>query len=790
MRLHYRVNDQEVPQQQRTSAVAGGTRQILWRGWLMMVIFLAATAGAIQTQPKTPAKGPQSQTRRPQTGAAKKTAPAKPQADSDLNWLLEAAKDPELVAAVSHLQQRMAKDLTYPAPRTQSRILSRLPESTVFYAALPNLGPVVHQGLGIFQEELRDSAALRNFLHKNKLDDAEPKFEDGLQKFYEFAEYLGDEFVITGGLKGQEPSGALIAEIKKPGLKTFLEKIDLDLNAKSSQHLRIVDPQQLSTATDDPAQGPVVLVRPDFMVVSLTAAAVRDVNAQLDKGGSSFTSIPLGKRLVQAYQSGTSSVFGANLQNLMALLPQNPAQARMVLEKTGFGDVKYAVMENKLSGGHSINQMELVFNGPRRGVASWIAAPAPLGGLDFLSPKAAVAEAFRLKNPAQILDDLVEIVGPQAFQMLPQMEAQFNVNLKQDVLSKLGGEIAFELQPPTVPTTEQTSAEHAMVKGGDFKVVLSVTDAAALQQTLKRLLVAAPFQSGERTEDGVTFYTLSSPSAPDAGPAPEFNYFFMDGYLVVTSSRAEAQEAVRLHRSGGSLGRSNLVTAAASQPAKASILVYQNSGTFLAAMAKQAPPELTALLTKLMGGDGAPKPNVFLGYADENSLRGTTNNNVSTDATLGLIVATVAIPNLLHSRMAANEAAATSSLRMVNVAEVTYRTSYPNKGYAATLAALGPGTGDCSATVTAAHACLLDDKLGNASCTAGKWCEKNGYRYNVRGICGPKGCTSYVVTATPVSANTGTKSLCTTTDAVIRQHMGPPLTAPLTAAECRAWKPL
>jgi hypothetical protein len=51
-------------------------------------------------------------------------------------------------------------------------------------------------------------------------------------------------------------------------------------------------------------------------------------------------------------------------------------------------------------------------------------------------------------------------------------------------------------------------------------------------------------------------------------------------------------------------------------------------------------------------------------------------------------------------------------------------------------------------------------------------------------------CKNYVATATPVSTNTGSKSFCAVEDAVIRQHIGEPLQSPLTAAECRAWKPL
>src|SRR5205085_4168744 len=78
-----------------------------------------------------------------------------------------------------------------------------------------------------------------------------------------------------------------------------------------------------------------------------------------------------------------------------------------------------------------------------------------------------------------------------------------------------------------------------------------------------------------------------------------------------------------------------------------------------------------------------------------------------------LIIAAIAIPNLLRSRMAANEASAVGSIRTINTSEVTYASTY-GAGYAATLAALAsPASGAC--TATAAQACLIDAVLGGGT---------------------------------------------------------------------------
>src|SRR6202035_2435688 len=76
-----------------------------------------------------------------------------------------------------------------------------------------------------------------------------------------------------------------------------------------------------------------------------------------------------------------------------------------------------------------------------------------------------------------------------------------------------------------------------------------------------------------------------------------------------------------------------------------------------------------------------------------------------------LVIAAIAIPNLLRSRMAANEASATESLRMINTAEAAYYSAYPTQGYSNLLTDLG-GASPCGAFTTTA-ACLLDPVLSN-----------------------------------------------------------------------------
>lgn len=179
-------------------------------------------------------------------------------------------------------------------------------------------------------------------------------------------------------------------------------------------------------------------------------------------------------------------------------------------------------------------------------------------------------------------------------------------------------------------------------------------------------------------------------------------------------------------------------------------------------------------------GDGMATAGLIMGYISVAAVP------------LILIIAAIAIPNLLRSKIAANESAAASTVRSINTSEITYSSVYPDHGYSSDLATLGPGQGGSCSTGSAQHACLLDSIVAGPQCTAGRWCAKGGYNFTVSGVCDSAGvCSNYVITATPrVFGSTGRKSFCSTSDAVIRISARGTLDAPATAEECAEWPPL
>ena len=128
-----------------------------------------------------------------------------------------------------------------------------------------------------------------------------------------------------------------------------------------------------------------------------------------------------------------------------------------------------------------------------------------------------------------------------------------------------------------------------------------------------------------------------------------------------------------------------------------------------------------------------------------------------------LIIAAIAIPNLMRARMSANESSAAGSLRTINTAEVSYFSTYPTVGFA-TLTNLGMGTtAPCAPSST--QGCFIDNTLA----TNGGGSGKDGYSFTT-----PTATTStFVSLAAPIALNsTGTRAFCSDQTGVIYYNGG------------------
>jgi type IV pilus assembly protein PilA len=135
-----------------------------------------------------------------------------------------------------------------------------------------------------------------------------------------------------------------------------------------------------------------------------------------------------------------------------------------------------------------------------------------------------------------------------------------------------------------------------------------------------------------------------------------------------------------------------------------------------------------------------------------------------------LIIAAIAIPNLLRARIAANEASAVGSIRTINTAQIAYDSAFPATGYAAGLTNLSDGGAACLVPTVAAG-CLIDDVLGQPPHT------KSGYKFTMVGSGGPPHTVYHVEASASTQNQSGVRGFCSVADAVVRAVTPGPIAA-------------
>jgi type IV pilus assembly protein PilA len=153
-----------------------------------------------------------------------------------------------------------------------------------------------------------------------------------------------------------------------------------------------------------------------------------------------------------------------------------------------------------------------------------------------------------------------------------------------------------------------------------------------------------------------------------------------------------------------------------------------------------------------------------------------------------LIIAAIAIPNLLRARIAANESSAVSSIRTMNTAEAAYQSTFPTVGFSSTLAALGPSVSSGCTTPASTNACLVDWVVAQASVVG---TPKSGYWFSeTPGTAVSGAIPGYTLSGIPASVNqTGVRGFCSNNDAVVR-FTGVGSSQVTTTAACAAYTAL
>lgn len=483
---------------------------------------------------------------------------------ADIAWSKEHARYLALLGDLAIIQKKLDA-LPGPALRYQTKLAQYVPADTALYAAIPNLGATIADATRIFEERVRESAVLREWWN----DADSVRLRGMLEKVRQLNQYLGDEIVVAvsrDGSKGfRDP--VVLAEVRNPEIRSFLETQLRDVAGDKSPIQFAESAAGLGAARRGQ---PIALIENGRIAIGAEPATLLEVS----RGSSGFASSAFGKNVLKTYEGGANWVFAADMEQILAA---NVSTSDTALAKSGLTDLRSLVIERRDRGGKTETRASLGFRGDRHGVASWLAAPAPMGSLEFVTPEASFAAAFVVKNARGMLEDLLSMTSST-----DQRKALENPMARAVIESAaaFGGEFTFAADGPLLPVPS-------------FKIIAEVYNPAAVDDMVARLVEElnrtpemAQSQIVKSREDvsGRTFHALKTAKLP-----VEIHYTFADNYLLMAPSRELLITAISTRAAGGSLVNSSRFRSQLPRDGYThfSALVYYNLGVAVGPLADQ-----------------------------------------------------------------------------------------------------------------------------------------------------------------------------------------------------------
>jgi ferric-dicitrate binding protein FerR (iron transport regulator) len=532
----------------------------------------------------------------------------------EVRWSRDADRYAKMLEAV---RRQIDQQLAMPGNRYSTRLLDMMPENTAVYMAIPNISETLARADQILQENLQRNDELRQWWESEQ---RESKSRGGLNQAIglvrEFGSHLGDEIVLgaEAGAKGNgEPQVPfVIAEVRDGNaFRNFIEG-----------HLgKLGDGKRQARFIDDPMTAPAaegknefyIWMRNGLVAVSPKLDSLKSLSGRMQqqRGANPFVETPFHAHIASLYREGAGLLIAADLDRLVMTSMRKDKEAAAA-QQLGLTDLRYFVVEVKEKDGRPYNRAVVSFDRNQsgqnqRGITQWLAAPGPMGALEFISPDANIVAAFVVNEPTALVNDLLETLrtaDPEAHDRLMRFQQEQGFDLRTDFAKPLGSEYAFAIDGPVLPVPS-------------WKAVFQVDDQAHLQLTFERTvdkLNAALWREGKqgfawsRAESGGrVYYTLKS---LDFGL--EVNYAYAYGYFIAAPSRALVENAIKYKESGFTLLQSAKFKATLPEDRQAnfSAMVYQNIGSLVKPVARAvggaatqgAPKEARSAIQSLLGG--------------------------------------------------------------------------------------------------------------------------------------------------------------------------------------------
>jgi ferric-dicitrate binding protein FerR (iron transport regulator) len=555
----------------------------------------------------------------------------------EIAWSRNAARYDALLAELTAAGKDIDQQVSRPGLRTASRLLDIAPAGTRAWIALPNLGTNLADTQRILDQKIAASQSLQDWW-KDVIGTPErdAEFHKMITKLGDLGRNLGDEIGIAFvGSTQNDGEPVIFAEVtNEAGFRAVLaqELAEIHQGNHPRQPVQIVT--DLSAVPAGKSESLYLWIGNGLFVATPDGSLLKQVAANAGGAANPFTTAKFHERVEQEYRDGAGWLFAADLGTMVGKAQKRTAAEQQLEEKLGVLDVEYLIVNRREADNKAETRAALTFDQARRGIAAWLAAPAPMGTLGFFSPDANLVAAFVVKQPVSLIDDLINI-SPDFAAALTKLQAEKGFDLRNDLAAPLGGEVALGVDGPLLPTPS-------------WKLVAEVYDANRLQNTFERAVQQVDQAMRQDGKPGLTlqkdqtgsrtFYSISSQE-----PKMSFSYIYEDGYLVAAASRALLEQALQLRASGATLATTPKFRdlLGADGQVNVSAFFYQNLGPVLDTAAKVAPKGTfdkgsgPGRMASLLIGKG---PTLVYAYAEQDRILFAS----SSDSPLGLNLQTLA----------------------------------------------------------------------------------------------------------------------------------------------------
>jgi ferric-dicitrate binding protein FerR (iron transport regulator) len=542
----------------------------------------------------------------------------------EIAWSRNAAKYDELLAELTALGKDIDAQVERPGLRYSTKLLDLAPEGTRAWIALPNLSKSLNETQRILDQRVDTNPTVRQWWSETLgTTEKQAKFREMIEEIGDLGKYLGEEVAVA--VSADEGDNLVIlAEVTNEA--SFRAILEQEAAKHGKDSIRVVDDPADVPATE--TDGLYAWIGNGLFVASPSGSGLARVAALSNGGTNPFTASTFHARIAQVYQDGAGWVFAADLAGFMKEDAQD-AEA----EALGIHDMQHFIVNRQEVDGRADTRAALTFSQQRRGLASWLAAPASMGALTFISPDANMAAAFIVKKPVDLLDDLIQ-VSPELATELEKIRREQGFDVREDLAAPLGGEIAMAVDGPLLPTPS-------------WKLVAEVYDPVRLQQTFERAVQRLDAEMKKNGNGGLaltqtqsgghTFYTIAGQQ-----PKMSVHYVFEEGYLVAAASQALLERSLQQRESGVNLASNPKFRDLLGQDGQVNVsgFFYQNLGPVLDSAAGLIPkgasngPDGTAFRNLILGQG----PTLVYAYAEEDRILFASSNN----SPLGLNLQTLA----------------------------------------------------------------------------------------------------------------------------------------------------